>query len=101
MPLTISQGASFIITLCTFALSGAVCAQAPTMPAASPPAAAPTSPSSPTKVAVSGELQWSAVGATAQCRDGTFFHGKVDLQSCAEHGGIRKLLQGRGQDLIR
>ena len=100
MPPTMSQRVPFVI-LCALALSGAIYAQAPTAPAASVPAAAPASPSSPTKVTLPEEAQWSAVGATAQCRDGTYFHDKVDGRSCAAHGGIRRLLQVRGQDLIR
>jgi len=47
------------------------------------------------------DLQWNAVGATAQCQDGTFFHGKFDQHVCADHRGVRKVLQARGQGLIR
>jgi hypothetical protein len=88
------------IVLCIFALTGAICARAQT-PAVSPAATAPTNPSSASKLAPPEELQWSALGATAECKDGSFFHGKVNAQSCADRGGIRKLMQGRGQDLIR
>jgi hypothetical protein len=100
MPLTNSARAPLIV-LCTFALSGAVCAQTQTAPTGSPAADSPATQHSPSKGGPSEALQWNSVGATAQCRDGTFFHGKVAGQSCAEHGGIRKLLQARGQDLIR
>jgi hypothetical protein len=89
-----------LITLCLLALSGAIRSEAQTPPAP-PRAAAPTSPNSSSKLAPPDDLQWSAVGATAQCQDGTFFHGKVDAHSCADHGGVRKLLSGHDQDLIR
>jgi hypothetical protein len=36
----------------------------------------PTSPASQPTSTASEELQWSDLGATAQCRDGTFFHGR-------------------------
>jgi hypothetical protein len=86
-----------LIVLCTVGLGATIsCAQ--TARTAAPPAKAPESPANLTR---SEELQWSAVGATAQCRDGTFFHGKFDQHSCADHRGVRKMLQGRGQDLIR
>lgn len=100
MLLAISPRA-FLIILSAFAFTAANLAEGQTAPAASPPAASPATPSSPSRVEPPDELQYSAVGASAQCNDGTFFHGNVDTQSCAEHRGIRKLLQGRGQDLIR
>jgi len=97
MRLAISQRAP-LIALSTLALTLTIHVQAQTAPAAT----APTTTNSPSRVAPPTELQYSAVGATAQCRDGTFFHGKIDPQkSCAEHGGISKLLHTRGQDLIR
>jgi len=90
-----------LIVLCTAALAAAISCNAQTAPTPVPPAMAPTSPESPANLTRPEELQWSAVGATAQCRDGTFFHGKFDQHACADHGGVRKMLQGRGQDLIR
>jgi hypothetical protein len=89
-----------LITLCALALSGAIRSEAQSTPTAPPRASAPTSPSPSAKPAPD-DLQWSSVGATAQCQDGTFFRGTVDVHSCADHGGVRKLLSGRGQDLIR
>jgi hypothetical protein len=93
---TITQGLS--IVLCSVALAGSISGYAQTAPSAAP---ATPNPNSPAKVAQPEELKWNAVGATAQCRDGTFFHGKFDQHACADHGGVRKLLQARGQDLIR
>ena len=100
MLLAIFQRASLVI-LSTIALTAATLAEGQTPPAASPPAASPATPSSPSRVAPPDELLYSAVGGTAQCNDGTFFHDNIDAKTCAEHRGIRKLLQGRGQDLIR
>jgi hypothetical protein len=87
--------------LCALALSGAIRIEAQTPPPAPPRASAPTSPNPSSKVTPPDDLQWSAVGATAQCKDGTFFRGQVDSHSCADHGGVRKLLDGRGLELIR
>jgi hypothetical protein len=90
-----------LITLCALVLSEAIGSEAQTLPTAPLPTSAPTSPNLSSKFAPTDDLQWSAVGATAQCHDGTFFRGKVDAHSCADHGGVRKLLSGRGQELIR
>lgn len=87
------------IALCTVALAGVIVGHAQVAPTA-PPVAAPTNPRSPAKPTPSEEVKWSAV-ATAQCRDGMLVHGKIDQHACAAHGGLRKLLRGRGQDLIR
>jgi hypothetical protein len=99
--LTIPLQRAPVIILCALALSAAVCSEAQTLPGAPPGASAPTSANTSSKPVPPDDLQWSAVGATAQCHDGTFFRGKVDAHSCADHGGVRKLLSGRDQDLIR
>ena len=49
----------------------------------------------------SNELQSTEEGATAKCRDGSYFHGNPSQQSCSKQGGVQKWLKGRGQDLIR
>jgi hypothetical protein len=64
------------------------------------PKPAPTNAVLQTTFAAS-EDQWSELGATAQCGDGKYFHGKPDQGACFEHGGVRKWLQGREQTLIR
>jgi len=87
-----------LIVLCAVALGMAIC-NAQTTPTAVAPATSAKSPAA--NLARPEELLWSAVGATAQCRDGTFFHGKFDQHACADHAGVRKMLQARGQDLIR
>jgi len=47
-------------------------------------------------------LQWSDVGASAQCRDGTYSHDhRPNARPCVDHGGVRKWLQGRDQVLLR
>jgi len=98
MRLTAPQGLPLIL-LCAAAVTGTLFGQTQTAPKAAPPT--PTSPKPQADVTQPDELQWSAEGASAQCRDGTFFHGTVDKQACADHGGVRKLLSERGQDLIR
>jgi len=90
-----------LITLCALALSVAIRSEAQTQPSAPPRVSAPTSPNPSSKPAPPDDLQWSALGATAQCHDGTFFRGKVDAHSCADHGGVQRVLSGNDQDLIR
>lgn len=90
-----------LIILWALAFGAAICSEAQVPPTAPPHASAPTNPNPSSKLPPSEDLQWSAVGATAQCQDGTFFRGKVDTHSCADHGGVRKLLSGHDQDLIR
>ena len=90
-----------LIILCALALSWPIHSEAQTQATAPPRTTAPAVPGPSSKPAPPDDLQWSSVGATAQCRDGTFFRGRVDANSCADHGGVRKLLDERGQDLIR
>lgn len=89
-----------LILASTLALAAATSSPAQTTPtpASSP---APTSPKPAAQLAPPDDQEWNAIGATAQCRDGTFFHGSPDRHACADHGGVRKLLQGPGQDLLR
>lgn len=89
-----------LILASSLALAAATSSPAQTTPAPAS-SVAPASPKPAAQVAPPDDLQWNAVGATAQCRDGTFFHGAPDRHACADHGGVRKLLEGRGQDLIR
>jgi hypothetical protein len=90
------------IAFCTMILVGSTSGHAQTVSPAAPTAASPTaSQNSPAKLTQPEERKWSAVGATAQCRDGTYLHGKLDQHACADHGGVRKWLEASGQDLIR
>lgn len=100
MRLTNSRRAPLVLFF-GLALAVAMRCEAQTSPASSTQAVPPADPGSPPRVAPSEPLQWSSLGAAAQCNDGTFFHGKVDSHSCEDHGGVRKLLQQPGQDLIR
>jgi hypothetical protein len=100
MRLMKSQRAPLLV-LFILGLAAAICCEAQTTPASSTQVVPPAGPSSPARVAPSEPQQWSSLGATAQCNDGTFFHGKVDSHSCEDHGGVRKLLQQPGQELIR
>ena len=61
----------------------------------------PTPAAQPAKATQPAELQWTAAGATAQCTDGTFFHGKIDQRACSEHGGVKQWLRARDQVLLR
>ena len=81
------------------ALAFAVCGWAQTPPADSSRTVTAAHPAQAPKP--QDQAEWSAVGATARCRDGSYFHGNIDTHSCADHGGIGKLLQARGQELIR
>src|SRR5579862_764436 len=90
-----------LLVLFTLGLAASLRCEAQTSPVSSTQVAPPAGPSAPSPVTPSEPLQWSSLGATAQCNYGTFFHGKVDSHSCEDHGGVRKLLQQPGQDLIR
>jgi hypothetical protein len=93
-----SQGL-LVVVLFTVALIETAPGHAQMAPAAGPSAAAPKHP---TSAAQSEDLQWNSLGATAQCQDGTYFHGAPGGQStCADHGGVRKWLRAREQPLIR
>lgn len=61
-----------------------------------PPKDKPSQKSNPSE-----ESLWNAAGATAQCVDGTFFHGKINHQTCLGHGGVQKWLRTRQQALVR
>jgi len=100
MRVPVSQGLP-LVALYTVALIGAIPGHAQTTPTAAPSAVTPTNPISPAKPTSPEELQWSALGATAQCRDGTFFHDRPSARMCADHGGVRKWMPGGEQALIR
>src|SRR5947207_5515386 len=85
--------------LCAVPFLVAIPGYSQTAPTTPPSTAAPTRPASSAKAAPPEELQWSAVGATAQCQDGTFFHDRPSARACADHGGVRKWLQARDQSL--
>jgi hypothetical protein len=89
---------------CAIALIAGFQVQAQKAPTAPADTAAPTGPMTPVKTTPPEELDlsdWSAQGATAQCFDGTYFHGQPTQRTCADHGGVRKWLQQQGQPLIR
>jgi hypothetical protein len=93
-----------LAALVTVALFDAIPGHAQTSSPAAPSATPSTSPTSAAKPAEPDDLQWNAVDATAQCEDGTFFHGEPGRpRACADHGGVRKWLtaQGREEALIR
>jgi len=90
-----------LIVFCAVVTAVAISGYAQTAPTAAPPAGGPTSSKPQAKVTLPEAQPWRDVGATAQCRDGTFLHEKIDQHSCVGHGGIAKYLEGRGQDLIR
>ena len=74
---------------------------AQTTPGTAPSPAASTSPASSTAPAPEDDVDWFSIGATAECRDGTFFHGAPEAHACVEHGGVRRWLRTHEQDLIR
>jgi hypothetical protein len=90
----------------TVALIETIPGYAQTTSTAAPSTTPPTSPTSAAKPTQPDDLQWNPVDATAQCQDGTFFHGLSGgpgARTCADHGGVRKWLrvQGREHPLIR
>lgn len=114
-------------TVCALALLSAEIAfaqngPAPAGPAQSPPASTPKAPpataptkpsreaSAPTKPApvtspsqigfISDEL-FRDEGATAQCRDGTYFHGYATARTCSDHGGLLRWFGGPDRPTLR
>jgi hypothetical protein len=62
-------------------------------------ASGPASPSAPVKQSTpkksgggGGGTLTSAVGATAQCKDGTYWKSASHAGSCSHHGGVAKWL---------
>ena len=57
---------------------------------------------SPVPLSANNQASWSSVGATAQCGDGTFFHGRfINQISCLDHGGVQFRLRGSETVLVR
>ena len=101
MRVSVSHGLPLVV-LYSVALMEAFPGHAQTTPTTTAQStAAAASSKSPGRPTQSEKLQWSALGAIAQCRDGTFFHDRPSARACADHGGVRKWLQGREQALIR
>ena len=88
-----------IVTSAT--LAGVSPGHAQTPATAAPPPATPTTPATAAESHEGDDLQWSGLGATAQCRDGAYFHGRPEARTCADHGGVGKWLDDPGQALIR
>src|SRR6266480_2173787 len=90
-----------LIALYAIALIAAMPAEAQKAQTAAPSAAGPgdTPPASAKRTLPDGP-EWSSVGATAQCRDGTFYHDKPSARTCTDRGGVRQWL-GHEQPLIR
>jgi hypothetical protein len=89
-----SQG--FIVTaLCAAAFMVAAVGYAQTTSVPTGSKVTSSSPPSPPKSTAPEDLQWNELGATAQCRDGTYFHGKPAQGACFDHGGVRKWLNVR------
>jgi hypothetical protein len=61
------------------------------------PAPKATTAASPKKTPPPDDLAWNDLGATAQCRDGTYFHGRPSQGTCFNHGGVRKWMGGNLQ----
>ncbi len=89
----------FVLALSAAAFAGPLIVDAETPPA--PAASVPKSASPPATGTQPEELQWTEEGASARCRDGSYFHGNPRENPCAGHGGVQKRLAVPGQDLIR
>ena len=103
-------------TVCALALLSPAIGHAQTAPATTPtapPAATPkpsreasvpTTPvrnTSPSENGFISEDLWSEEGATAQCRDGTYFHGYATARTCSDHGGLQRWLRGPDRPTLR
>jgi hypothetical protein len=90
-----------IVALCSVAFAGPPVGHTDVTPAAPTSTTVPKSAPMPAKPTQSDELQSTEDGATAKCRDGSYFHGNKSRQPCSNHGGVQNWLNGQGQDLIR
>lgn len=73
-------------------------AQTPSDPPDAKPAPATPAPPSKDKSAADDKLAWTEAGATAQCKDGSYYHGRPGGAACVDHGGVRKWLHERAQE---
>lgn len=96
---SLPQGLLMVVIAAFIGVAAPCHAQTAPVPVAS--ITEPISAPQPPKGKPPEESLWNAVGATAVCMDGAFFHGKIDQQTCSDHGGIRKWIRTREQDLIR
>ncbi len=68
-------------------------AVAPAKPAPNAVAAAPIARAAPAaRTAPATAQNTNPVGATGQCRDGTYTHAKTHTGACSRHGGVVKWL---------
>jgi hypothetical protein len=90
-----------VAAVCSAAFAGPLVGHTETTPAPAASTAAPKSAPASAKTTHADNLQSTEDGATAWCRDGSYFHGNTNQHPCSDHGGVRKWLKGRGQDLLR
>ena len=87
------------------ALAQTTPATAPTSPATPKPsreASVPTTPVvKPSQDGFISEDLFRDDGATAQCRDGTYFHGYATARTCSDHGGLLRWLRGPDRPTLR
>jgi len=96
---------SYLHSRTLLALLTAICCIAVAKPflgyAEAPQPVAPST-AEPTKAPLPPKpLQASEQGATARCRDGTYYHGATLQSTCAGHGGVARWMRGANQGLIR
>lgn len=94
----LSRGLLAVLSLATLAIALPSHSQTT---ASTPPSAVPAEPAAAAAPDPDDDFQWLSLGATAQCRDGAYFHGKADARACIGHGGIRTWLPTHSLDLIR
>ena len=99
-------------TVCALVLLSAPVALAQTAPATPPTSPATPKPSREASVPITpvvhpsqdgftSEDLFRDEGATAQCRDGTYFHGYATARTCSDHGGLLRWLRGPDRPTLR
>ncbi len=88
---------SMYVLLTLFAGVAAAGADTPTPPAQpAPPTNTPAATKTPAPAASNADYSYNENGATAKCRDGTYYHGRPNQSACHEHGGVEKWAQMHG-----
>lgn len=78
-----------LLALVSWAGGACVAAQTPTAPP-SPPANAQPAGKAPKPAANDSDYSFDEPGATAKCRDGTYYHGRPKQSACSRHQGVEK-----------
>ncbi len=88
---------SVCVLLTLFTGVAGVWADTPTPPAQpTPPTNTPAATKTPAQATSDADYSYNENGATAKCRDGTYYHGRPNQSACREHRGVEKWAEMHG-----